>query len=92
MDAGYFWIDTELLDLIKQAKGHQGKCLQIIASENFPSPAVLQRLSSCLHNEHSEGLPDKIYYRGNQLNAKVALLAKWRAVEAFRLSPEKWGC
>uniref|UniRef100_A0A1A9WRX2 Serine hydroxymethyltransferase n=1 Tax=Glossina brevipalpis TaxID=37001 RepID=A0A1A9WRX2_9MUSC len=84
-------IDTELLDLIKQEKERQFRGLEMIASENFPSVAVLQCLSSCLHNKYSEGLPGKRYYGGNQFIDKVELLAQQRALDAFRLNPKEWG-
>ena len=49
--------DPELFDLIWKEKERQMKGLEMIASENFTSKAVLQALSSCLHNKYSEGLP-----------------------------------
>lgn len=49
--------DPELMDLIKKEKQRQLRGLEMIASENFTSMAVLQCLSSCLHNKYSEGLP-----------------------------------
>lgn len=52
-------LDTELLDMIKDEKQRQIKGLEMIASENFTSLAVLECLGSCLHNKYSEGLPGK---------------------------------
>lgn len=49
--------DPEIFDLINHEKDRQKKGLEMIASENFTSKAVLQALSSCLHNKYSEGLP-----------------------------------
>lgn len=49
--------DPELFELIQKEKGRQLYGLEMIASENFTSLAVLQCLSSCLHNKYSEGLP-----------------------------------
>lgn len=49
--------DPELMDLIRKEKQRQLCGLEMIASENFTSKAVLQCLSSCLHNKYSEGLP-----------------------------------
>lgn len=49
--------DPEVFDLIIKEKDRQKKGLEMIASENFTSKAVLQALSSCLHNKYSEGLP-----------------------------------
>uniref|UniRef100_A0A1B0AXS0 Serine hydroxymethyltransferase n=1 Tax=Glossina palpalis gambiensis TaxID=67801 RepID=A0A1B0AXS0_9MUSC len=84
-------IDTELLDLIKCEKKRQLRGLEMIASENFTSLAVLECLSSCLHNKYSEGLPGKRYYGGNEFIDKVEILAQKRALEAFNLNPEEWG-
>jgi len=49
--------DPEMFELIIKEKNRQSKGLEMIASENFTSKAVLQALSSCLHNKYSEGLP-----------------------------------
>lgn len=49
--------DPELFDLIKKEKKRQCSGLEMIASENFTSKAVLQCLGSCLSNKYSEGLP-----------------------------------
>lgn len=49
--------DPELWELIRKEKSRQSRGLEMIASENFTSLAVLQTLSSCLHNKYSEGLP-----------------------------------
>jgi len=84
-------IDPELTDLIKQEKRRQTLGLEMIASENFTSYAVLETLSSCLHNKYSEGLPGKRYYGGNQFIDKIEVLAQKRALEAFNLNSEEWG-
>ena len=49
--------DPELNDLVKAEKNRQFKGLELIASENFTSVAVLQCLGSCLTNKYSEGQP-----------------------------------
>ena len=53
--------DPEIFDLVMQEKDRQIKGLEMIASENFTSKAVLQTLGSCLHNKYSEGLPGTRY-------------------------------
>jgi glycine hydroxymethyltransferase len=50
-------IDPELMGLVRKEKQRQIRGIEMIASENFTSLAVLQCLSSCLHNKYSEGLP-----------------------------------
>lgn len=49
--------DPELFDLIKKEKDRQARGLELIASENITSLAVLQALSTCLHNKYAEGYP-----------------------------------
>lgn len=49
--------DPEMFDLIQQEKDRQMRGLELIASENFASKAVLQCLGSCLTNKYSEGQP-----------------------------------
>lgn len=49
--------DPEMFALIKREKDRQRKGLELIASENFASKAVLQALGSCLNNKYSEGQP-----------------------------------
>jgi glycine hydroxymethyltransferase len=63
----------------------------MIASENFTSKAVLQSLSSCLHNKYSEGYPGQRYYGGNEYIDEVERLCQKRALEAFGLKSEEWG-
>ncbi|XP_065218924.1 serine hydroxymethyltransferase isoform X2 [Planococcus citri] len=83
--------DPELSELIKAEKKRQFSGLELIASENFASVAVLQCLGSCLTNKYSEGQPGARYYGGNEFIDKIELLAQKRALEAFNLDPEKWG-
>ncbi|KAM7349157.1 serine hydroxymethyl transferase isoform 4-T6 [Cochliomyia hominivorax] len=84
-------LDPELTELIREEKQRQIRGLEMIASENFTSLAVLECLGSCLHNKYSEGLPGKRYYGGNQFIDKIELLAQKRALETFKLNPEEWG-
>uniref|UniRef100_A0A336L6X1 Serine hydroxymethyltransferase n=1 Tax=Culicoides sonorensis TaxID=179676 RepID=A0A336L6X1_CULSO len=83
--------DPELMDLIKKEKQRQKCGLEMIASENFTSKAVLQSLSSCLHNKYSEGLPGQRYYGGNEFIDQIEILAQQRALKTYRLNPEEWG-
>ncbi|KAH8367980.1 hypothetical protein KR084_005197 [Drosophila pseudotakahashii] len=83
--------DPELADLIKKEKERQREGLEMIASENFTSVAVLESLSSCLTNKYSEGYPGKRYYGGNEFIDRVELLAQKRGRELFNLDDDKWG-
>ena len=49
--------DPEVLALMKAEKLRQTQGIELIASENFTSRAVLESLGSCLHNKYSEGYP-----------------------------------
>jgi len=83
--------DDELFAIVKKEKDRQKRGLEMIASENFTSKAVLQSLATCLHNKYSEGYPGVRYYGGNEFIDQVELLCRKRALEAYDLDPEKWG-
>ena len=83
--------DPELFSLLKEEKKRQVEGLELIASENITSQAVLDCLGSCLTNKYSEGYPGQRYYGGNQVVDKVELLCQERALAAFNLDPTKWG-
>lgn len=53
--------DPELFEIIKKEKDRQLRGLEMIASENITSVAVLQSLSTCLHNKYAEGYPGQRY-------------------------------
>lgn len=84
--------DPDLFEILKKEKKRQETGLEMIASENFTSLSVLQCLGSCPHNKYSEGLPGQRYYGGNEYIDEIELLAQKRALEAFNLNPEEWGC
>src|SRR3989344_3730553 len=69
--------------LLEQEMKRQQNCLELIPSENFVSPAVLQALGSIATNKYSEGYPGKKYYGGNQYIEKIELLAIERAKKLF---------
>lgn len=58
--------DKEIYDLIQKEKQRQFECIELIASENFTSKAVMEAMGSCLCNKYSEGYPGKRYYGGNE--------------------------
>ncbi|KAL0220343.1 hypothetical protein RCL1_000197 [Eukaryota sp. TZLM3-RCL] len=82
--------DPELFSLIQNEKKRQCTGLELIASENFTSKAVIDCLGSCLTNKYSEGYPGQRYYGGNEFTDKIELLCQRRACEAFKLDPAKW--
>ncbi|MGE3620095.1 MAG: serine hydroxymethyltransferase [Acidimicrobiia bacterium] len=75
--------DDELFALIDREVERQNTTLQLIASENFTSPAVLRATGSVLTNKYSEGYPSKRYYGGNEVIDEVEELARTRACELF---------
>jgi glycine hydroxymethyltransferase len=83
--------DPELYDLIEQEKSRQWRSLELIASENFTSRAVMDCLGSTLTNKYAEGLPHARYYGGNEVVDQIEVLCQKRALEAYGLDPEKWG-
>jgi hypothetical protein len=70
--------DPEMYDLIEQEKSRQWRSLELIASENFTSKAVMQCLGSALTNKYSEGLPHARYYGGNEIVDQVEELCQKR--------------
>ena len=83
--------DPELYAIIKKEENRQRTGLELIASENFTSRAVMECLGSVLTNKYSEGLPGARYYGGNQFIDESEELCRQRALKAFRLNPEEWG-
>jgi glycine hydroxymethyltransferase len=75
--------DDELFALIDREVDRQNTTLQLIASENFTSPAVLRATGSVLTNKYSEGYPTKRYYGGNEVIDQVEELARERAKSLF---------
>jgi glycine hydroxymethyltransferase len=84
-------IDPETYEIIEKEKRRQFECIELIASENFASTAVREALGSCLTNKYSEGYPGKRYYAGNKFIDENERLCQKRALEVFKLDPEKWG-
>ena len=56
--------DKEIAQIIDQELGRQRNKLEMIASENFVSPAVMEAQGSVLTNKYAEGYPGKRYYGG----------------------------
>jgi glycine hydroxymethyltransferase len=75
--------DPEIASLIAEEIDRQNDGIELIASENFVSPAVLEALGSPLTNKYAEGLPGKRYYGGCEVVDKVEQLAIDRAKKLF---------
>jgi len=83
--------DPTLAALVEQEKARQMRSIELIASENFTSRAVMECLGSVLTNKYSEGQPNARYYGGNEVIDKIENLCKKRALEAFSLDEKEWG-
>ena len=75
--------DPDVFRLIRDETRRQAEGLELIASENFVSPAVLEALGSSLTNKYAEGYPGKRYYGGCEVVDQVEQLAIDRAKRLF---------
>jgi len=75
--------DPEVSELLAKELERQRTTLQLIASENFTSTAVMTASASVLTNKYSEGYPGRRYYGGNVVADEVEDLARDRATELF---------
>src|SRR3954452_4488296 len=76
--------DPELADILLGETQRQSGCLQLIAGENFTSPAVLAALGSPLANKYAEGYPGRRHHAGCELVDRAEQLAAERATRLFR--------
>lgn len=75
--------DSQIFDLLDEERMRQNENLELIASENFASRAVMEAMGSTLTNKYAEGLPGKRYYGGCEVVDKVEELARERAKKLF---------
>ena len=75
--------DPTLADILRREVERQNTTLQLIASENFTSPAVMAMQGSPLTNKYSEGYPAKRYYGGNAVVDEAEELARDRVKSLF---------
>jgi len=75
--------DKEVFEIIENELTRQTNHLEMIASENFTSPAVMEAMGSVFTNKYAEGYPAKRYYGGCEYADKVEQLAIDRAKEIF---------
>jgi glycine hydroxymethyltransferase len=83
--------DSEVFALLTSEYDRQCDGLELIASENFCSRAVMEALGSCFTNKYSEGQPFARYYGGTQHVDALEVLCQNRALSLFRLNPAEWG-
>ena len=75
--------DKEVFDLIQEEEKRQLNGIELIASENFTSPAVMEATGSVLTNKYAEGYPGKRYYGGCEVVDQIEQLAIDRAKALF---------
>ena len=75
--------DPELADIVLRELVRQRETLQLIASENLTSPAVLAALGSTLSNKYAEGYPGKRYYGGCEVVDEAEIIGIQRAKDLF---------
>ncbi len=78
--------DPKIYSFIQKEKIRQKNGLEMIPSENYVSPAVLQAMGSILTNKYSEGYPRKRYYGGNDNIDEIELIAQQRAKKLFKVA------
>lgn len=76
-------VDPEVFEWIEKEKARQHDKIELIASENFVSPAVMEAAGSCLTNKYAEGYPGKRYYGGCEFVDEIEKLAIERAKKLF---------
>src|SRR6266699_6820362 len=84
MDKPLSEVDPEIARLVREETQRQAEGLELIASENFVSEAVLEAQGSTLTNKYAEGLPNKRYYGGCEVVDEVEQLAIDRAKALFK--------
>ncbi|MFH5806551.1 serine hydroxymethyltransferase [Alienimonas sp. DA493] len=75
--------DPEIFAAIERERGRQTDGLELIASENYTSAAVMQAQGSCLTNKYAEGYPGRRYYGGCEYVDQIENLARDRAKQLF---------
>lgn len=75
--------DDRISELIEKENHRQRNGIELIASENFASPYVIQAMGTVLTNKYAEGLPNKRYYGGCEVVDEIETLAIERAKELF---------
>ena len=79
-------IDAEVAQYIDKELERQQTTIELIASENFTSRAVMEACGSVLTNKYAEGKPHKRYYNGCDVIDKIEELAQKRACELFGMA------
>ena len=82
--------DETVAKIIQNEQQRQLKTINLIASENYASPAIKEALGSVFTNKYSEGYPGKRYYPGNEFVDEIETLAQERALKLFGVADSDW--
>jgi glycine hydroxymethyltransferase len=82
--------DKEISKIIRSEEQRQSTELEMVASENHVSSAVLEAIGSVFNNKYSEGYPGHRYYRGQTWTDAIETLAQKRALKMFGLKEDEW--
>ena len=83
--------DPVLHQILENETNRQKRQLNLIASENYVSKAVLECLGSSITNKYAEGIPGARYYAGTEYADKLEILCQKRALRAYGLNANEWG-
>lgn len=83
--------DPEIYKIIEKEKKRQTEGLEMIASENYVSEAVLEAMGSIMTNKYAEGYPGHRYYGGQEWTDKIETLAQERALKLFGITEKEYG-
>ncbi len=75
--------DLKIFEIIEKETKRQSEGMELIASENYVSPAVLEAMGTILTNKYSEGYPQKRYYGGQEFIDEIENIAIQRAKKLF---------
>src|SRR3989338_624233 len=82
--------DETVAKIIQNEQQRQLKTINLIASENYASPAIKEALGSVFTNKYSEGYPGKRYYPGNEFVDEIETLAQERTLKLFGIDSGDW--
>lgn len=77
--------DGDLSQLLKEELTRQQQGLEMIASENYVSKAVMEASANVFMNKYSEGYPGNRYYGGQEVVDRLEMLTQYRALKMFEL-------
>ena len=84
--------DAEIAELIEKELYRQQNTIELIASENFTSEAVIAAAGTVLTNKYAEGKPKKRFYNGCEVIDEIEIIAQERVKKLFGVQPSQKSC